>query len=599
MAYSFQTGGYAFAPVLAKVDEQSLAGLKPISFSGGGQSPVQFRPTAGINVPSSRPELIGQGIASGLGSIAQGIQAAFKSKQDKEETLRKEGREERLLSEKYDREEKMRENRVQDEAALARFKASLPKQYQPDGSIAPNYDSEGEAGDYGTSAMSSAPVPTAYPKAERYDRDFSPIKGGSFESINLPEEDTTGDVFRLDNGSSPLSSITAPVDQSAAPSPRGEEALRALSSIDWSKVKGGLVASTEAFPEPVEMPAQAPDWLRKPKAVTAPLSTLGGFSDQALENTDKALADIQLAYAEQPAVAPKATSGLPKAAFKSYAEAQRYIDSQADNPNWYAESAPKPDKFGNFIIPWKQQIPTAKSKTQKTGEDVIKPEESFKQEKALRDEFDNQSKNFKVMQNAWNNLKGKLENPTGASDMSLIFAYMKLLDPTSTIREGEYATASNVGTIPQTVFGKYNKAVKGNGFLDPEVRDSFINEAKKMYQSTLKDHKQSISEYQRIAKNNNLNPENVIINLVTKDEADQAKEEMEALRQELSAVAVQDRATYPNFNSKKERYKALKKAQDQNKSLEQPNTQTPSTPQTPNATNQGIFSNYFKAPPIF
>jgi len=177
-----------------------------------------------------------------------------------------------------------------------------------------------------------------------------------------------------------------------------------------------------------------------------------------------------------------------------------------------------------------------------------------------------------------------------------------LLDPTSTIREGEYATASNVGTIPQTVFGKYNKAVKGNGFLDPEVRDSFINEAKKMYQSTLKDHKQSISEYQRIAKNNNLNPENVIINLVTKDEADQAKEEMEALRQELSAVAVQDRATYPNFNSKKERYKALKKAQDQNKSLEQPNpanTQTPSTPQKPNATNQGIFSNYFKAPPIF
>jgi hypothetical protein len=176
---------------------------------------------------------------------------------------------------------------------------------------------------------------------------------------------------------------------------------------------------------------------------------------------------------------------------------------------------------------------------------------------------------------------------------------MKLLDPTSTVREGEYATASNVGTIPQTIFGKYNKAIEGKGFLDPKVRESFIKEAKGMYQSTLKDHKQLISEYQRIAKNNNLNPENVIINLVTKDEADQAKEEMEALRQELSAVADQDRATYPNFNAKKERYKALKKAQDQNKSLEQPNTQTPSTPQTPNATNQGIFSNYFKAPPIF
>jgi hypothetical protein len=197
------------------------------------------------------------------------------------------------------------------------------------------------------------------------------------------------------------------------------------------------------------------------------------------------------------------------------------------------------------------------------------------------------------MQNAWNNLKGKLENPTGASDMSLIFAYMKLLDPTSTIREGEYATASNVGTIPQTLFGKYNKAVQGNGFLDKNVRESFIKEAKDMYQSTLKGHKQSISEYQRIAKNNNLNPENVIIDLVTKDEA---TDEMESLRQELSAVADQDRATYPNFNAKKERYKALKKAQDQKKLLEQSNsvnTQTPSAPQIPNAKKQGIFANYF------
>jgi hypothetical protein len=386
MAYSSETGGYSFAPVLAKIDEQSLAGLKPLSFAGGGQSPVRFQPLAGWSVPSSRPELIGQGIASGIGSIAQGVIAAYKSKKDREE--KQKDREYEL--QKY---QMQRENKIQDEETIARFKASLPSRARGGSGggsrgagIAPDYDNEDDAGDYGVpsdqAVMSSVAEPVPAPKAERYNRDFSPIKGGSFESINLPEEDEiTEDIFNLKNGSSPLGSITAPVDPSAAPSPRGEDALRALSTIDWSKVQGSLGASTGAGAIPTDIPAQAPDWLRRPKAVTAPLATLGGFSDQALSNVDKALADAQMAYAsgtEQPAVAPKTTSGVPKAAFKSYSEAQRYIDSQSANPNWYAQGAPKPDKFGNFIIPWKQHDPAAQAareEAQKSREETQKTRE--------------------------------------------------------------------------------------------------------------------------------------------------------------------------------------------------------------------------------
>ena len=82
MALAFETGGYGFAPALVPVDQQALQGLKPLSFSGGGQSPVQFQPLAGWGVPSSHPELIAQGVASGLGSIAQGITAAYQSKKE-------------------------------------------------------------------------------------------------------------------------------------------------------------------------------------------------------------------------------------------------------------------------------------------------------------------------------------------------------------------------------------------------------------------------------------------------------------------------------------------------------------------------------------
>ena len=38
--------------------------------------------------------------------------------------------------------------------------------------------------------------------------------------------------------------------------------------------------------------------------------------------------------------------------------------------------------------------------------------------------------------------------PDAAGDMALIFSYMKMLDPNSTVREGEYATAQDAGSIP-------------------------------------------------------------------------------------------------------------------------------------------------------
>jgi hypothetical protein len=382
MALAFETGGYGFAPALVPVDQNALQGLKPLSFSGGGQSPVQFKPLAGWSVPSSHPELIAQGISSGLGSIAQGIEAAYKSKEAKAE--KQKDREYEL--QKY---ESQRKTKLEDEETLARFKASLPSHSRLGGGISPDYDSEEKSGDYSSSVMSSAPAPLAAPQAERYQR-HAPIQGGKpLESINIPEEESTaGDVFKLNNGSSPLSSITTPVDQSAAPSPRGEEALRALSSIDWSKVQGKLGAGLGAGASPVDIPAQAPDWLRKPKAVTAPLSTLGGFSDQALENADKNLADAGLAYASE-AMTQKAAGGVPKAAFKSYSKAKRYIDSQADNPNWYAESAPKPDRFGNFVIPWKHHDPAAmaaREEAQKTRQEASKTRQDIQKQNTLNRE---------------------------------------------------------------------------------------------------------------------------------------------------------------------------------------------------------------------
>jgi hypothetical protein len=374
MALAFETGGYGFAPALAPVDQSALQGLKPLSFVGGGQSPVQFRPLAGWSVPSAHPELIAQGVASGLGSIAQGIQAAYQAKQAKTEKERLEKREDTLFQQKYANELKLAGIKGQNALNVLdeRIRNTTPK-----GGVPPDY-SDSETGDYGNQEEE-----TQAPAAPLKDIKVSPIQGGgSFKDINLPEDQDTTPSGGLLNAPSPLTNLTSPAPQEAAPSPRGEAGLRALANIDWSQVRGSLGAGTGAGASPIDMPAASPDWLRKPKAVTASLSELGGMTDATSPALQEGLAALSEQYGKPMAGVEPVSGGVPKAAFRSYAEAQRYIDSQADNPNWYAQSAPKPDKFGNFVIPWKHHDPAAmaareeakqsREETTKTRQDIQK-----------------------------------------------------------------------------------------------------------------------------------------------------------------------------------------------------------------------------------
>lgn len=59
-----------------------------------------------------------------------------------------------------------------------------------------------------------------------------------------------------------------------------------------------------------------------------------------------------------------------------------------------------------------------------------------------------------------------------AGQMALIFSFMKSLDPSSTVREGEYANAENTRGVPDTIRNWYNKMQSGT-FLTPQQVESF------------------------------------------------------------------------------------------------------------------------------
>lgn len=78
------------------------------------------------------------------------------------------------------------------------------------------------------------------------------------------------------------------------------------------------------------------------------------------------------------------------------------------------------------------------------------------------------------------------EEATGASDIALVFNYMKLLDPDSVVREGEFATAESAGGVGEQVWGTYNRLLNGDR-LTPEVRQQMIDAANKQYSAALSD----------------------------------------------------------------------------------------------------------------
>lgn len=99
--------------------------------------------------------------------------------------------------------------------------------------------------------------------------------------------------------------------------------------------------------------------------------------------------------------------------------------------------------------------------------------------------------------------------PTAVGDMTLIFNYMKMLDPRSTVKEGEYAQAEQARGIPDTVKNLYNRAVEGVKLTDEQRRD-FIQTAAKKYKAQVQQQQKYDEQFVNYANNAGIDPNLVI-----------------------------------------------------------------------------------------
>lgn len=89
---------------------------------------------------------------------------------------------------------------------------------------------------------------------------------------------------------------------------------------------------------------------------------------------------------------------------------------------------------------------------------------------------------FRDIEDAYARVQASISQPSAAGDLALIFNFMKMLDPGSTVREGEFATAQNAAGVPDRARAAYNNIVNGQR-MTPEQRSDFSGRAEQLYQA--------------------------------------------------------------------------------------------------------------------
>lgn len=135
--------------------------------------------------------------------------------------------------------------------------------------------------------------------------------------------------------------------------------------------------------------------------------------------------------------------------------------------------------------------------------------DTLKTEQELRREFIGQKgyQDYQTISAAAE--KVKTATASGAGDISLVYGFMKLTDPGSTVREGEFATAASAGSTDQKVVAWYNKALTGER-LPPEVRDQFKREADVLLAAQRKRYQRLAEQYRGLAKRYGVDPDRVV-----------------------------------------------------------------------------------------
>ena len=144
---------------------------------------------------------------------------------------------------------------------------------------------------------------------------------------------------------------------------------------------------------------------------------------------------------------------------------------------------------------------------------VVNPAlDPFKNEQSLRKEYQDNPlvKSAADMTNSFRMIDAAYKRPSAANDLAMATKYMKILDPTSVVRESEFALAVNATGVMDKVYN-YANMIKTGQKLNPVQRKDFYDSAKAINDAFQEEAGKVKNTYRGIANQYGLSPENTTL----------------------------------------------------------------------------------------
>ncbi len=145
----------------------------------------------------------------------------------------------------------------------------------------------------------------------------------------------------------------------------------------------------------------------------------------------------------------------------------------------------------------------------------------FNQAAELRKEFQSQSKGFQQVRDSFNRIQTSGQSPTPAGDLSMLYNYMKMLDPGARVTEQDFRSAATAKPMMERLGLSWDAigSIWGGQKMTPGMRQDFLSRASQIYNAESQQHGKRVNEYTRLATGQGLNPANVITDMEATGEA--------------------------------------------------------------------------------
>jgi len=204
---------------------------------------------------------------------------------------------------------------------------------------------------------------------------------------------------------------------------------------------------------------------------------------------------------EQFVAAPGYNEGVQRTAYAEGSGRQAGTESQirTDDQRNYEYGKEHPD----FVTPQQKQA---------AADARAKDQAAFKDEQDLRKEYTASPvyQRYDNVRASFDRIQSSANQDNGAGDLGIIYGYMKMLDPGSVVREGEFATAEQAQGVPTQVLNLYNKLVNGER-LTADQRSTFVSAAQDLYSKEADKLTELNTRFTDIAGAHSFDPSRVVV----------------------------------------------------------------------------------------